>query len=42
MTEYTYSNALAKGTARSVEKETASGLVKDLLKSLKNRLRPEF
>ncbi|MEH1822182.1 MAG: DUF2252 domain-containing protein [Nostoc sp.] len=37
-----YSNALARGTPRSVEKETASGLVKDLLRSLKNRLRPEF
>ncbi|MEH1789833.1 DUF2252 domain-containing protein [Nostoc sp.] len=38
----TYSNALAKGTARSVEKETASGLVKDLLRSLKDRSRQEF
>lgn len=37
-----YSNVLAKGIARSVEKETASGLVKDLLRSLKSRLRPEF
>ncbi|MEH1888681.1 MAG: DUF2252 family protein [Nostoc sp.] len=37
-----YSNALAKGTARSVEKETASGLVKDLLKSLKSRRRRDF
>lgn len=37
-----YSNGLAKGSSRSVEKETALGLVKDLLKSLKNRLRQEF
>jgi uncharacterized protein (DUF2252 family) len=37
-----YSHALAKGSARSVEKETAVGLVKDLLKTLKTRLRQEF
>ena len=37
-----YSHALAKGSARSVEKETALGLVKDLLKTLKTRLRQEF
>ncbi|MCW5316834.1 DUF2252 domain-containing protein [Nostoc sp. KVJ3] len=37
-----YGNALAKGSARSVEKETALGLVKDLLRSLKTRLRQDF
>ncbi|MEH2146396.1 DUF2252 domain-containing protein [Nostoc sp.] len=37
-----YSNTLAKGIARSVENETALGLVKDLLKSLKNRLSQNF
>ncbi|MEH2310079.1 MAG: DUF2252 domain-containing protein [Nostoc sp.] len=37
-----YSNTLAKGIARSVENKTALGLVKDLLKSLKTRLRQDF
>ncbi|AFZ23051.1 hypothetical protein Cylst_0723 [Cylindrospermum stagnale PCC 7417] len=37
-----YTNALAKGKARSVEKETAKGLVKDLLESLKKRDRQRF
>ncbi|RCJ32562.1 hypothetical protein A6769_27940 [Nostoc punctiforme NIES-2108] len=37
-----YSNVLAKSIARSVEKETASGLIKDLLRSLKSRLRQDF
>ncbi|MBD2387678.1 DUF2252 domain-containing protein [Cylindrospermum sp. FACHB-282] len=37
-----YTNALVKGKARSVEKETAKGLVKDLLESLKKRDRTEF
>lgn len=38
----TYSQILAKGKARTVEKETAKGLVKDLLESLKNRDRAKF
>ncbi|HLO85098.1 MAG TPA: DUF2252 domain-containing protein [Nostocaceae cyanobacterium] len=37
-----YTNALAKGQARTVEKETAKGLVKDLLESLKKRDRAKF
>jgi uncharacterized protein (DUF2252 family) len=37
-----YSNTLANGQARTVEKETAKGLVKDLLDSLEKRKRPEF
>jgi uncharacterized protein (DUF2252 family) len=37
-----YTQALAKGQARSVEKETAKGLVKDLLESLKKRDRAKF
>ncbi|MEH2452775.1 DUF2252 domain-containing protein [Nostoc sp.] len=37
-----YSNTLAKGIARSVENKTTLGLVKDLLKSLKTRLRQDF
>lgn len=39
---YTYTNTLAKGQARSVERETAQGLVKDLLRSLKERDRQDF
>ncbi|MEY3332598.1 MAG: hypothetical protein RLZZ176_898 [Cyanobacteriota bacterium] len=38
----TYSQTLAKGKARTVEKETAKGLVKDLLESLKKRNRAYF
>ena len=38
----TYSQTLAKGKARTVEKETAKGLVKDLLESLKKRNRADF
>ncbi|XZF64874.1 MAG: DUF2252 domain-containing protein [Gloeotrichia echinulata DVL01] len=38
----TYTNTLAQGQARNVEKETSQGLVKDLLESLKKRDRPEF
>ncbi len=38
----TYSNTLAKGHSRSVEKETAKGLVKDLLTSLQKRDRKKF
>jgi uncharacterized protein (DUF2252 family) len=38
----TYSSTLAKGQARSVEKETAKGLVKDLLESLEKRKRSDF
>jgi len=37
-----YSSTLAKGQARSVEKETAKGLVKDLLDSLDKRKRADF
>ncbi|HLP90559.1 MAG TPA: DUF2252 domain-containing protein [Nostocaceae cyanobacterium] len=37
-----YTNALATGQARTVEKETAKGLVKDLLESLKKRERTKF
>jgi uncharacterized protein (DUF2252 family) len=38
----TYTNTLAKGQARSVEKETAVGLVKDLFDSLNKRDRSKF
>ena len=37
-----YTSALAKGQARSVETETAEGLVKELLESLKERDRKDF
>ncbi len=37
-----YISALAKGQARGVETETAEGLVKDLLESLKERDRKDF
>jgi uncharacterized protein (DUF2252 family) len=37
-----YRNTLAQGQARTVETETAKGLVKDLLNSLKLRNRPDF
>jgi uncharacterized protein (DUF2252 family) len=37
-----YTNALAKGKARWVETETAEGMVKDLLESLKERSRKDF
>src|SRR5919199_3008895 len=37
-----YTDALAKGQARSVETETAEGMVKDLLESLKERRRKDF
>ncbi len=37
-----YRNTLAQGQARTVEIETAKGLVKDLLHSLKLRNRPDF
>ena len=38
----TYSQTLSKGKAKTVEKETAKGLVKDLLESLKKRNRADF
>jgi uncharacterized protein (DUF2252 family) len=38
----TYSSALSQGRARMVEAETAEGMVKDLLESLKQRKRKEF
>jgi len=37
-----YSSALSQGRARTVEAETAEGMVKDLLESLKQRKRKEF
>jgi uncharacterized protein (DUF2252 family) len=37
-----YTDALAKGKARSVETETAEGMVKELLESLKERRRKDF
>ena len=37
-----YTMALAKGQARSVETETAEGMVKELLESLKERRRKDF
>jgi uncharacterized protein (DUF2252 family) len=37
-----YSSALSQGRARMVEAETAEGMVKDLLESLKQRKRKEF
>ena len=37
-----YIEALAKGQARNVETETAEGMVKELLKSLKERRRKDF
>jgi uncharacterized protein (DUF2252 family) len=37
-----YSSALSQGRARMVEAETADGMVKDLLESLKQRKRKEF
>jgi uncharacterized protein (DUF2252 family) len=37
-----YSTALSQGSARMVEAETAEGMVKDLLESLKQRKRQEF
>jgi uncharacterized protein (DUF2252 family) len=37
-----YTDALAKGKAQSVETETAEGMVKDLLESLKERRRKDF
>jgi uncharacterized protein (DUF2252 family) len=37
-----YTNTLVKAQARTVERETAQGLVKDLLESLKNRDRQDF
>lgn len=37
-----YAQALSKGKAKTVEKETAKGLVKDLLESLKKRNRADF
>ena len=38
----TYTNELKKGQARSVENDTAQGLVADLIKSLKDRDREQF
>ncbi|MBK1986587.1 DUF2252 domain-containing protein [Sphaerospermopsis aphanizomenoides BCCUSP55] len=38
----TYTATLAEGKPRTVEKETAKGLVKDLLESLQKRERPKF
>jgi uncharacterized protein (DUF2252 family) len=38
----TYANALGKGQARTVERETARGLVKDLLVSLRERDRQDL
>jgi uncharacterized protein (DUF2252 family) len=38
----TYTHNLAKGQARTVEKETAKGLVKDLLQNLQKRDRSDF
>ncbi|HEY3433383.1 MAG TPA: DUF2252 domain-containing protein [Rhodocyclaceae bacterium] len=37
-----YSQALANGKARWVERDTASGLIKDLLDGLKQRNRPDY
>lgn len=37
-----YSQALSEGKARWVERETTTGLVRDLLDSLKQRSRPQF